>query len=427
MRFGGGGGAGGWAAWAARWRRRPSCSRRSTPCRPPTPTRRSMPSTEASPVARFRFLAFLQRYRGWLVGRHVARRARCRVHARGPDARPLRHRQRCIETGPDARCGRRRSRSSLIILFDWWVMWAEARVMGRTSERLLHALRIKVFAHLQRLGVDYYEHEMAGRIMTRMTTDIDALSQLLQNGLVNALVNLVTFLGVGIALMFMDPRARAGDGAHPAAADHRDDLVPIRVQQGVRGGARAHRRGQREPARGPLGRPGLAGVRPRGAQPGAVRGGRGRLPRRPRRTRSDWSRSTSRSSTSCPTSRSAWCSAPARCSWPTDRSRSARSSLSCCTSTCSSRRSSSSRRCSTPTSRRRWRSIGSPSSSTAETSVPAPAEPVPVPQLRGEVALEDVHFRYAKAVDEALRGVDVHVAPGETVALVGETGAGSRP
>ena len=82
--------------------------------------------------------------------------------------------------------------------------------MGRTSERLLHALRIKVFAHLQRLGIDYYENEMAGRIMTRMTTDIDALSQLLQNGLVNALVNLVTFVGVGIALVIMNPQLALG-------------------------------------------------------------------------------------------------------------------------------------------------------------------------------------------------------------------------
>ena len=97
----------------------------------------------------------------------------------------------------------------IITLIDWWLMWAEARVMGRVSERMLHALRIKVFAHLQRLGVDYYEHEMAGRIMTRMTTDIDALSQLLQNGLVNALVNLVTFVGVGVALVFIEPGARA--------------------------------------------------------------------------------------------------------------------------------------------------------------------------------------------------------------------------
>ena len=43
----------------------------------------------------------------------------------------------------------------VITLIDWWLMWAETRVMGRVSERMLHALRIKVFAQLQRLGVDY--------------------------------------------------------------------------------------------------------------------------------------------------------------------------------------------------------------------------------------------------------------------------------
>ena len=75
-----------------------------------------------------------------------------------------------------------------------------------------------MFAHLQRLGVDYYEHEMAGRVMTRMTTDIDALSQLLQNGLVNALVNLVTFVGVGVALVFMNPKLALD---HAAASSRR--------------------------------------------------------------------------------------------------------------------------------------------------------------------------------------------------------------
>ncbi len=94
----------------------------------------------------------------------------------------------------------------LVTLLDWWITWGEQRVIGRTSERMLLALRVKVFAHLQRLGVDYYEHEMAGRIMTRMTTDLDALAQLLQNGLVNALVNFVTFVGIGIALAIMNPR-----------------------------------------------------------------------------------------------------------------------------------------------------------------------------------------------------------------------------
>ena len=57
---------------------------------------------------------------------------------------------------------------------------------GRTAERVLYGLRIRIFAHLQRLSLDYYDRELAGRIMTRMTTDIEALTQLLQTGLVAA-------------------------------------------------------------------------------------------------------------------------------------------------------------------------------------------------------------------------------------------------
>ena len=53
---------------------------------------------------------------------------------------------------------------------------------GRTGERVLYSLRLKIFAQLQRLGLDYYERELTGRIMTRMTTDVDALSTFLQTG-----------------------------------------------------------------------------------------------------------------------------------------------------------------------------------------------------------------------------------------------------
>jgi ATP-binding cassette subfamily B protein len=74
----------------------------------------------------------------------------------------------------------------------------------RTSERIMAGLRIRIWAQLQRLSLDYYEREMAGRIMTRMTTDVDQFETLIENGLLQALVSLVTFVGVGVALLLMD-------------------------------------------------------------------------------------------------------------------------------------------------------------------------------------------------------------------------------
>ena len=85
-------------------------------------------------------------------------------------------------------------------LIDWAVTWTYTRYTGRTAERLLFALRIRIFAHLQRLALDYYDRELAGRIMTRMTTDVDAFAQLLQTGLITALVNIMSFVGVLVVL-----------------------------------------------------------------------------------------------------------------------------------------------------------------------------------------------------------------------------------
>ncbi|MGW7308858.1 ABC transporter ATP-binding protein [Streptomyces sp. NPDC054835] len=92
----------------------------------------------------------------------------------------------------------------LTVLVQWVAQTAETRMTGRTGERILYALRLKIFAQLQRLGLDYYERELTGRIMTRMTTDVDALSTFLQTGLVTAFVSVVTFFGIMGALLVLD-------------------------------------------------------------------------------------------------------------------------------------------------------------------------------------------------------------------------------
>jgi ATP-binding cassette subfamily B protein len=80
----------------------------------------------------------------------------------------------------------------------------ETFVTGRAAERIMLSLRIRVWAQLQRLSLDYYEREMAGRIMTRMTTDVDQFESLIENGLLSALVSIVTFVGVGFALVLIN-------------------------------------------------------------------------------------------------------------------------------------------------------------------------------------------------------------------------------
>ncbi|MDF6042580.1 ABC transporter ATP-binding protein/permease [Streptomyces sp. JH14] len=92
----------------------------------------------------------------------------------------------------------------LIVLVQWAAQIGETRMTGRTGERVLYSLRLKIFAQLQRLGLDYYERELTGRIMTRMTTDVDALSTFLQTGLVTAFVSVVTFFGIMAALLVLD-------------------------------------------------------------------------------------------------------------------------------------------------------------------------------------------------------------------------------
>ncbi|MFP5070767.1 ABC transporter ATP-binding protein [Pseudonocardia nantongensis] len=92
----------------------------------------------------------------------------------------------------------------LIVAADAVVVGFQTLVTARAGESLLYLLRLRSYAHLQRLGLDYYERELSGRIMTRMTTDVDALSSFLQTGLAQAVVSVLTIGGVAVALVVTD-------------------------------------------------------------------------------------------------------------------------------------------------------------------------------------------------------------------------------
>ncbi len=311
-----------------------------------------------------------------------------------------------------------------IVAADWVVNAVQTVVVGKNGERLLYSLRVKIFSQLQRLGLDYYEHELTGRIMTRMTTDVDALSSFLQTGLITMVNSGLSFFGVLIALLIINLKLgltlltilpvlvaatvlfRAKSSRAYREARERVSVVNADLQENVAGlrVAQAYRREQvnRDKFAGLSGAylkarlraqryialyfPFVQGLSTIGGAlvlfvaAGEVHSGA----------------LTAGSLIAYLLFIDLLFSPVQQLSQVFDGYQQANVGL-----------------------QRIKALLRTP------TSVPAPEHPVPVDQrLRGQIDLRDVWFRYQGQQQDALAGVSLSIAPGETVALVGQTGAG---
>ena len=83
---------------------------------------------------------------------------------------------------------------------------AQTYFTGWTGERILADLRNTLFRHLQRLSLGYYERNRAGVIISRLTNDVDALDQLVTDGVTSLVQNTLLLLGSAVILFFLDWR-----------------------------------------------------------------------------------------------------------------------------------------------------------------------------------------------------------------------------
>ncbi|MFF5097042.1 MULTISPECIES: ABC transporter transmembrane domain-containing protein [Actinosynnema] len=311
----------------------------------------------------------------------------------------------------------------LLVAVGWFSTRIGTVLTARVGERLLYLLRVRSYAHLQRLGLDYYEREMAGRIMTRMTTDVDALSSFLQTGLTTFVISVLTVGGIAVALVVTDPGlalvalsvlpvlavatvlfqrvssrayAEARERVSAVNADLQENVSGLRVAQAY---TREERSAEAFAARSDAYRRAriraqryiatyfpflalLSGV----AQAAVLVVGAHRV--------ADGSLSPG-VLLAFVLYLGLFFSPLFQLSGVFDGYQQARVGLT-----------------------RIGDLLRTP------TTVPPAADPAPVERLRGEVELRDVVFRYAGAEEPALDGVSLRVRAGETVALVGETGAG---
>lgn len=92
-----------------------------------------------------------------------------------------------------------------LTVLGWLAAWARGAWTARIGESALERLRRVVFTHLQRLSLDYYEREPAGRIISRMTSDVEALTQLFHEGLVQFFAQSLVLVVVTVILFVLDP------------------------------------------------------------------------------------------------------------------------------------------------------------------------------------------------------------------------------
>jgi len=86
------------------------------------------------------------------------------------------------------------------------VRFGQNYIMQMTGQRIMQDMRREIFAHLQRLHVGYFDRNPVGRLMTRVTTDVDAVNELFTSGVVTVFGDLFTLFGIMAVMVALDWR-----------------------------------------------------------------------------------------------------------------------------------------------------------------------------------------------------------------------------
>ncbi len=94
----------------------------------------------------------------------------------------------------------------LVLVGSFALEFVQTWTMQMTGQRIMFDIRMQVYGHLQRLDLAYYDRNPVGRLMTRVTSDVDVLNDLFSSGVITVFGDVFTLAGIMVVLVAMDWR-----------------------------------------------------------------------------------------------------------------------------------------------------------------------------------------------------------------------------
>ncbi len=152
-----------------------------------------------------KLLALLRPYRGRVILMFVAL-----VLATAASLAPPYLAGRAIDDG--IRAGDTGALTVILVVFvgaalvNWGATYAQTYLVSWVGQRALQDLRTRIFSHLQSLSIGFYSRNKAGVLISRLTNDVQALDQLVTDGIVTLFSASLTLVGTAAILLFLDPQ-----------------------------------------------------------------------------------------------------------------------------------------------------------------------------------------------------------------------------
>jgi ATP-binding cassette subfamily B protein len=93
-----------------------------------------------------------------------------------------------------------------VLLLEFVLSYTQTWLTSLLGQRVMRDIRMQIFEHLQRLSVAFFDRNPAGRLITRVTSDVETLNELFTAGVVSGLGDLFTLVAISVAMLIMDWR-----------------------------------------------------------------------------------------------------------------------------------------------------------------------------------------------------------------------------